>query len=126
MNTRSVLVLTLFSTFLLSACVPRSEAADYGTKAAYKKGVAIQFPDFVLTFVGERQVSTPTYLRGFHYHDFEVTAGNGKQTVSWSAGTGDIGPALFRVGARQYALELSRSDKLGPLKANEVVVNRVP
>jgi hypothetical protein len=46
--------------------------------------------------------------------------------VSWSSGTGDIGPALFRVGSKQFALELSRSDKLGPLKANELVISRAP
>ena len=123
---KRVLSLGLLIGFFFTACVPGSQAADYGAKVSYKKGGEIVYPDFLLTYLGERHVATPAYPRGFHYYDFQVVAGASKQTVSWSAGTGDIGPALFHVSGKQFALELSRSDKLGPLKPNEVVVSRAP
>jgi len=59
-------------------------------------------------------------------YDFRVKSAQGEQTISWSAGTGDIGPTLFRVGSEQYALELKHSDKLGSLNDGELVVSRVP
>lgn len=110
----------------VAACAPESRAADYGAKVAFKKGLAVTFADFALTYLGERQVKTKEYARGFTYHDFEVKGGTGAQKISWSSGTGDIGPTLFRVGGKQFALELSRSDKLGPLKSNELVVTPAP
>jgi hypothetical protein len=112
------IVLGLFA----AACAPESRAADYGAKVAFKKGTAVMFADFSLTYLGERQVKVKEFPRGFTYHDFEVKSGAGEQKISWSSGTGDIGPTIFRVGGKQFGLELSRSDKLGPLKANEVVV----
>ena len=109
-----------------AACAPQGRAADYATKVSFKKDSPIQFADFVLTYLGERHVKSDRFPRGFTYQDFRVTAGSEVQTVSWSAGTGDIGPAIFRVGSKQFGLELSRSDKLGPLKSSEVVVSRSP
>lgn len=108
------------------ACAPRSRAADYGTKVAFKKETPVTFPDFVLTYLGERRVASDRFPRGFLFHDFRVASPHGTQTVSWSSGTGDIGPAPFRVGGAHFALELSRSDKLGRLKENEVAVSRAP
>ena len=105
-----------------AACAPESRAAEYGAKVAFKKGTAVTFPDFGLTYLGERQVTSKVFPRGFTYHDFQVGNGSDVQKVSWSSGTGDIGPTLFKVGGKQFALELSRSDKLGPLKSNELVV----
>jgi hypothetical protein len=95
-------------------------------KVVFKKDTALNFPDFVLTYLGERHVKSPQYSRGFIYHDFHVTSGPEAQKISWSSGTGDIGPAVFKVGAKQFALELRRSDKLGPLKENELVISRAP
>jgi hypothetical protein len=60
------------------------------------------------------------------YYDFRVTSAHGTQTVSWTSGAGDIGPAIFQVGNEQFALELQISDKLGKLKENELVVSRAP
>jgi hypothetical protein len=121
---------TFFLAFVLIlsalACAPRSGAADYGAKVVFKKDAPVAFPDFALTYLGERRVASERYPRGFLYHDFRVASSQGTQTVSWSSGTGDIGPAAFRVGGTHFALELSRSDKLGRLKENEVVVSRAP
>jgi hypothetical protein len=111
---------------VLAGCTGSSRAADYGTKTTFKKAVPVTFPDFVLTYVGERKVASEKFPRGFVYHDFRIAAVPGTQTVSWSSGTGDIGPALFKVGGKNFALELSRSDKLGRLREDEVVISRAP
>jgi hypothetical protein len=79
-----------------------------------------------LTYAGDRRVVPKQFPRGFLYYDFRVTSAHGTQTISWSSGTGDIGPVLFQVDGQRYALELQISDKLGKLKENELVVSRAP
>jgi hypothetical protein len=101
-------------------------AADFGAKVAYRPNTPIQFEKFTLTYLAQRRVSSKEYPRGMVVYDFRVKSAQGEQTVSWSAGTGDIGPALFRVGDEQFALELRLSDKLGRLKDDELVISRVP
>lgn len=86
----------------------------------------MQFGNFTLTFTGERRVVTEKFPPGMIFYDFRVTSPAGNQTISWSSGTGDIGPAVFKVGGEQFWLELKRSDKLGKLKDNELVVSRAP
>ena len=92
----------------------------------YKKGAPVVFPDFALTYLGERRKAAPPYPRDFIYQDFRVSAAQGEQIVSWSAGTGAIGPALFNVGKKKFALELSWSDKLGRLSKGELVMTQMP
>jgi hypothetical protein len=113
---------------LLFACLAAvaAHAADLGAKVTYKKETPVQFGNFTLTFVGERHVVPEKYPRGMTFYDFRVTSAAGNQTISWSSGTGDIGPTIFKVGNEQFWLELKRSDKLGKLKDNELVVSRAP
>jgi hypothetical protein len=98
------------------------EKASYGTRVKYATGKKIELPDFTIEYVGERRQSSPTYPRGFLYYDFKVVSGKTEKTVSWTAGTGDIGPVAFEVGGKRYQLELRRSDKLGKLNDNELVI----
>jgi hypothetical protein len=98
------------------------EKASYGTSVKYAAGKKIEFPDFTIEYVKERRESTPVYPRGFLYYDFKVSSGNTEKTVSWTAGTGDIGPVEFEIGGKGYRLELRRSDKLGKLNDNELVI----
>lgn len=98
------------------------EKAAYGTRVKYASGHKIEFPDFTITYAGERRQSSPTYPRGFLYYDFKVSSGKVEKTVSWTAGTGDIGPVDFEIGGKRYSLELRHSDKLGKLKENELVI----
>jgi hypothetical protein len=112
----------LFACAAASDSYATSEKASYGTRVKYRVGQKIQFPDFTIEFVGERRQSSPTYPRGFLCYDFKVSSGKTEKTVSWSAGTGDIGPVEFEVGDKHYQLELRRSDKLGKLKDNEFVI----
>jgi hypothetical protein len=94
----------------------------YGAKVSFTKTRRLNFPDFVLEYVGDRRVRSKHYPRGFLIRDFAVSAGSERITVTWSAGTGDIGPALFTIGGKDFGLELVRSDSLGRLKPNELVV----
>jgi hypothetical protein len=88
----------------------------------YRVGQKIEFPDFTVEYVGERRQSLPVYPRGFLYYDFKVRTGNIEKVVSWSSGTGDIGPVEFEIGSKQFLLELRRSDKLGKLNNDELVI----
>ena len=115
----SVLLLAFF--LAGAAC-----AADPGARVTFQKDTPVQFAAFTLTYIGERRVTSEKYPRGFLYYDFRVTTPHGTQTISWSSGTGDIGPTIFKVGSDSFALELKRSDKLGKLNDNELVVSRVP
>jgi hypothetical protein len=58
------------------------------------------------------------------FYDFKVYQGNQAQLISWSAGTGDIGPTLFDLDGNRFALELVMSDELGVLDADELVLWR--
>jgi len=42
--------------------------------------------------------------------------------ISWTTGTGIIDPTDFEFGGKSYHLELRRSEKLGKLKDNELVI----
>jgi hypothetical protein len=109
--------------FAMPACGSgKGGSSGYGTKVKFSKGTPISFPDFDLKYIGTRKVSSSTYPRGFLYHDFEASRGSTTKIVSWSAGTGDIGPAAFQFGGAEFWLELSRSDKLGKIAENEVVI----
>jgi hypothetical protein len=98
------------------------QKAAYGTRVKCRPGEKIEFPDFTIDYVGERRQSTPAYPRGFLYYDFKVRTANIEKVVSWSSGTGDIGPVAFEIGGKRFLLELRRSDKLGKLQDNELVI----
>jgi hypothetical protein len=119
----------LFMYLLAFAVSPRAaeapDAAAYGAKLKFSVGRTLHFPDFDLTYVGKRRVTPPQYPRGWWSYDFKVRGKGDEQTVSWSAGTGDIGPTRFKVVGADFQIELSRSDKLGPLRDNEMVVSPV-
>jgi len=100
---------------------PESQAS-YGVRVKYRPEQKIKYSDFTIEYVGERQEGTPAYPRGFLYYDFKVWAANIEKIVSWSSGTGDIGPVEFEIGGKRFLLELRRSDKLGKLKENELVI----
>jgi hypothetical protein len=95
---------------------------SYGTCVKCRVGQKIEFPDFTVQYVGERRQSAQAYPRGFLYYDFKVRTANIEKVVSWSSGTGDIGPVEFEIGSKHYQLELRHSDKLGKLNDNELVI----
>jgi hypothetical protein len=102
-----------------------AQGADYGVKTRFAENKPLRFPDCELTFTGPRKVSSPAFSRGMVFYDFTVSAGGETKTVSWSSGTGDIGPALFEAGGKRFVLELSRSEGFpGWLKEDELVLWR--
>jgi hypothetical protein len=98
------------------------QKASYLTRVTYGTGKKIEFPDFTIEYVGEHRKSSPVYPRGFLYYDFKVSKGKIEKMVSWTSGTGLIGPMDFEIGGKHYRLELRHSDKLGQLKDNELVI----
>jgi hypothetical protein len=118
-----ILLITLFGLFSCMAA-PAPVMADYGLAYPFRTGAILRYPDFTLTYVGERRVSSDLFPNGFLYHDFSVVTTSDTSTISWSAGTGDIGPTPFTVGSERYFLELERSDTLGALPDNSLVVRR--
>ncbi len=106
--------------FALSA-----QAADYGVKTRFARGRALVFPDCELVFTGTRKVASSVYPRGFLYYDFKAASGGKTAEVSWSSGTGDIGPEFFEVNGKKFVIELSHSDAFkGWLKEDELVLWR--
>jgi len=97
--------------------------AVYGAKVKFHEKRTLRFPDFELTYLGRRHVTPPQYPRGWWVHDFKANAGGAEQIVSWSAGTGSIGPSQFNVSGSLFQLELVHSDKLGKLAEGELVVS---
>ena len=97
----------------------------YGAKVRFGLDGTLRFPDFEMTYLGKRHVTPPQYPRGWWIHDFKVRGKDHEQTVSWSAGTGAIGPTRFKVNGADFQVELSHSDKLGSLREDELVVSPV-
>lgn len=105
------------------ALTAASHAADYGRKVSFRKGEVIPFPGLTVKYLGERRVKSPVFKPGFLYHDFEVAAGREVRTVSWSSGTGCIGPQDFKIAGKSYFLELKASVAYkGWMKDNELVI----
>jgi len=97
--------------------------ASYGTRVEYRLGQKIEFPDFIIEYFGERRQRASPYPRDLLYYDFKIRARQGaEKTVSWTSGTGDIGPTEFEIDGKHYRLELRLSDRLGKLKENELVI----
>lgn len=56
-------------------------------------------------------------------YEFQLKSEGGTQVISWSSGTGSIGPACFQIGHRKkFCLEFVISEKLGRLADDELVV----
>jgi hypothetical protein len=98
------------------------QKVSYGTRVKYRVGQKIEFPDFTVEYLGERRKSVPVYPRPFIYYDFKISRGKTENMVSWTTGTGVIDPTDFEFDGKRYHLELRRSEKLGKLKDNELVI----
>jgi hypothetical protein len=66
-----ILLITLFGLFSCMAA-PAPVMADYGLAYPFRTGAILRYPDFTLTYVGERRVSSDLFPNGFLYHDFSV------------------------------------------------------
>lgn len=122
-KTRQVLLILAASVFVTIVAQARAETEGrYGEKLKFVKDAKIMFPDFALEYSGQHRTSSAKYPRGFLFYDFLATVEGGTAKFSWSSGTGDIGPVGFEINHKRFSLELKHSDKLGPLKDDQLVV----
>ena len=106
----------------VASCGHGEQNASYGTRVKYRAREKIDFPDFTVEYLGERRKTLPVYPRGFLYYDFKITRGKTEKVVFWTTGTGIIDPTDFEFDGKRYHLELRRSEKLGKLNDNELVI----
>ena len=126
-NVQSVAKIMLLAVLLPILVVACNRAATqppmYGVKIQYAQGQPLNFPDVTLEFVGKREAPiSADYPQGMTFYDFKVYQGTQAKLISWSAGTGDIGPTLFELAGNSYALELAISTELGSLAEDELVL----
>jgi hypothetical protein len=99
--------------------------AAYGAEVAFAPGSAVQYPDFSLEYVGQHRVIPEQYPRGFLYYDFRITHGDLAQDVSWTDGTGEIGPVDFMFDGVAYTLEVTDRSGMEPFTAGRAVVEKL-
>lgn len=117
-----VLMLLSFTSCAVMQNQNVNDQAAYGEKVQYSVNQDLHFPGFSLRYIGERKVENPKFIHGFLYYDFDVFTDMEKQTISWSAGTGDIAPLFFKLRNLDYVLEKGSSDIFGVLGQNVIVV----
>lgn len=118
----AVLICSVFSS-CGSLKASSGNSNQYGKKVYYQDHSPKQYPDFTIKFIGERVEDSPRANFKFTFYDFEVAKGNEKKIVSWSSGTGDIGPLYFNVGGKEYAMEISLSEAYkGFMNDGEMVI----
>ena len=104
--------------------VPAS-GAELGEPVRFSKGRSVATGPLTIEYLGERRVSHPVFKPGFTFHDFKVSDGRETKTISWSSGTGEVGPQEFSLSGTLYQLELRRSvAREGWLRDDELVLWR--
>lgn len=78
---------------------------QYGEKIKFLDKNQIRFPDFSITFQGERRVISPVYPRGILFYDFNLQRGKTHKVISWTSGTGDISPVAFEFEGNKFFLK---------------------
>lgn len=101
---------------------------NYGEIATFKKGKLLSFPDFGIEYTGIRKKTTQ-FNNGnsftFTLYDFLIKKNGAEKTISWSPGTGAIGPQNFEFNDRKYTIELTYSiNHKKQLSDNEFVINK--
>jgi hypothetical protein len=118
------IILVLMLAMLLNICGFNKSAENvtlkYGEKVSYTNGDELKFPDFTIKFVGKREATGAPVKMTFY--DFEVSKGETKKKISWSSGTGDIGPTFFEIAGENFVLELSQSDILKSIGEGNLVI----
>ncbi len=108
----SIIILFVLSSVI--SCNLQKTSADYGEITTFSKDKSIRFPDFELTYIGERK-QTSTFPNGntftFTYYDFKLKNDKEEKTISWSAGAGEIGPANFEFTGKKFMLALMYWEK---------------
>ncbi|RPI18943.1 MAG: hypothetical protein EHM58_03545 [Ignavibacteriae bacterium] len=114
---------------LANGCNDSNSASQYSSVVRYDLNKTIAFPDFDLTYIGERK-ETSKFPNGnsftFTFYDFKIKKGDVEKTISWSSGTGDIAPANFEFNGQKYTLELRYFEKeKEKLDNDELVISKL-
>ena len=113
------------ATLVLIVLALPAPGAELGEPARFAQGRAVAIGPLTIEYLGERHVSHPVFKPGFTFHDFKVSDGRESKTVSWSSGTGIVGPQEFTLSGTEYQLELRRSiAREGWLREDELVLWR--
>lgn len=94
----------------------------YGTEVIYHLDEQLQFPDFAVTFQGERSEPVDIAPGKFVYFDFKISNGDLQEKVSWTPGTGALSPVKFIFNGQTYLLNHGFIHTLGPPMVNTVTV----
>lgn len=125
------IILILIFCICLSSCSFNETPAEdnqikkYGEKVSYSSGKEFIFPDFTIKFVGEREEKISNdwmFPQKMTFYDFELAKGETRQKLSWSSGTGDIGPTFFTINGAEYVLELRQSDIIKGSLGDDILV----
>lgn len=121
------LLFLVLAVLVLGACTLAVGYTDgeYGKKLSYMTGRTIILPDFSIEYVGDHRVATPQYPRGFLYRDFQVKHGDRAETVSWTDGTGVLGPIEFTFNGAGYTLELANPQTVGTVGYGTMIVEKL-
>lgn len=84
-----------------------ASSAKYGRWEKYALNVELSYPDFKLTFLGEKKVNLgPLFSKRY---EFEVKNQKESKRIFWSPGAGDIAPTIFSLSGQEYVLEMYAS-----------------
>ena len=111
----------LFSDITLAQEAPK-KMAEYGVKTIFEKKKDVLFPDFSLSYSGQRHVNSPVFKPGFVLHDFTAKGNSEETKISWSSGTGDVNPRTFKVSGKEFYLDLQLFENIVKLEPNELVI----
>ena len=129
MENKMTSLLLMITLLLTTACAflnqQTGRAYQYGKKIDYSDQEVKKLPDISIRFLEKRREASPVFPRGFTYYDFEVMKGEEKKKISWSSGTGVIGPTYFEIAGEEYVLELAASKAhRGFMEEGEMVIWR--
>jgi hypothetical protein len=118
-----IVVPVLVISMAILGCSTMSSAkpgeARYGIWETYSSTDSLVYPDFKLRFLGLSEQPLPDFVAMGPVYRFLVFQGDLETTVSWSSGTGDIGPELFEISGKKFFLEMKSSYHLREKAASE-------
>ena len=111
-----------------SGCNKLNNIAEYDNIVKFDNDVPIKFPDFEMTYVGERK-DTSIFPNGstftFTYNVFKLKNDIKSDSVTWTSGTGEIGPIYFEFSGSKYSIELKYWEKQKKkLDEDELVITK--
>jgi hypothetical protein len=101
------------------------QSAAYGTKVPFAQNRPIQFPDFLLQYIGSNDVPGPNNAKwSMTFYNFTISSGTEQNKISYSSGSGVVFPNPFSFHGAKYTIEMYYSAALGKLAGNELVITK--